>query len=143
MEPTLPYIAGFFDGEGCVGIYTADKGQHYLKVQLTQNESPEALYLFGKLCSLFGGATSRQLTKTGRTKLNWQVSSAKAAVFLNAVMPFLVMKAEQARVAVGWETSRPKATRGPGGWLVRDPDPQDALAAQLLKDLKKACPAPR
>lgn len=33
----IEYLAGFFDGEGSVGIYTNGRGLFHLRTQLTQN----------------------------------------------------------------------------------------------------------
>lgn len=134
----LPYIAGFFDGEGSIGLYTSGGRLHYLKVQLAQNETNSSRRVLELICERFGGFISRQVTATGRTKLNWQVSSAKAAVFLRTIQPFLILKAEQAWIATEWEQNRPKAVRGPRGWFLRERDPHDVEVAQVLKDLKKS-----
>lgn len=42
------YIAGFFDGEGSIGIYKNGRGMHYLRTQLTQNSSITSL-LFSRV----------------------------------------------------------------------------------------------
>lgn len=137
MDLALAYVAGFFDGEGCVGLYTSGDRLHYLKVQLTQNESAESLRLLNQLQASFGGWVSRQITRTGRTKLNWQISSTKAASFLRTLLPHLILKQEQARIAVQWEEGRPKAVRGPRGWFSREQSLNDVHVAQLLKSLKR------
>jgi hypothetical protein len=92
------YIAGFFDGEGCIGIYTAGTVWYQLGVQL--NNDP-------------------------------------AAAFLRTILSFLVLKAEQARIGIEWQETRPKTVRGPRGWPVRIPRAEDTEAAALLKKLKR------
>jgi hypothetical protein len=44
----LSYLAGFFDGEGSVGIYSSNKQFNHacLRVQLKQNESKEIVEVF-------------------------------------------------------------------------------------------------
>lgn len=131
------YIAGFFDGEGCIGIYTAGTVWYQLRVQLTQNKTPCSLMILEQLQTRFGGAVSRQITATERIKLNWQVNNDPAAAFLRTILSFLVLKAEQARIGIEWQETRPNTVRGPRGWPVRIPRAEDAEAAALLKKLKR------
>lgn len=135
------YIAGFFDGEGHIGVYTrSDAGRTCsLRTQLTQNEASWSWQILTELRDRFGGNVSIQPTLSGGTKLNWQLNSDKAANFLATILPHLVIKREQAEVACAWQRSRPPMTRDARGRIVhanpRDVA-RDVAVSQLVKLLK-------
>jgi hypothetical protein len=95
------YIAGFFDGEGSVGVYRNGRGTYHLRTQLTQNVSPLVTELLMGLREEFGGNLSKQRTTHG-VKYNWQLNSGKAVTFLATIEPMLLLKKEQANVAIAW-----------------------------------------
>ena len=111
------YIAGFFDGEGCVAVYkSAGKHNSYgLRTQLAQNKTPESTFLFSILKDTFGGNLSEQVTLTKRIKYNWQLNGDKAVAFLEFILPHTIMKGEQIRLAIDWQRSRPKMIRNAKG----------------------------
>lgn len=134
----LGYIAGFFDGEGCIGIYpNGHKASVCIRVQVTQNESTSTKEMFESFRKHFGGSVSRQKTKSNRWKLNWQLSGDKAIAFINQVRARLVVKKEQAELVVAWTKSRPRLQRNARGHPVRTLREFDRKLVQLLKLLKK------
>lgn len=101
MRQGLAYTAGFFDGEGSVGVYKNGRGTYHLRTQLVQNVSPESIRLLETLVSKWGGNGSIQTTKaTGKKKYNWQLNARKAAAFLRDILPFSTIKEKQIRVAL-------------------------------------------
>jgi intein-encoded DNA endonuclease-like protein len=59
------YIAGFFDGEGCVGISTRGRGKHpYLRVSVT-NTNKEILLL---MKAQFGGFLTQEKARGSRER---------------------------------------------------------------------------
>lgn len=135
---SLPYVAGFFDGEGSIGIYKAYyRGKcvgYRLRTQLCQNRGEEANELMEQLSATFGGSASTQ-----QKKLNWQLNAEKAADFLSQILPHLRMKKLQAEVAIAWQKSRPKVVRFPDGVKRFEVDPDvefDAKVSELMKALK-------
>jgi len=88
----LAYIAGFFDGEGSVGIY---KGKHgnIFKVAVGQMDTRP----IRDLVNIFGGSVT--LKKDNNISV-WQASTLYAYAFLKAVRPYLVVKASQADVFI-------------------------------------------
>lgn len=133
------YVAGFFDGEGCVGVYrnTSPSLSYYLSTQLTQNRSVAANSIMKHLTETYGGNVSEQITATGRVKLNWQLAGDKAASFLEDVLPFLVLKKGQAELAVEWQRSRPKPSRDAKGRIVSTARTEDYAVAVAIKEMKK------
>lgn len=135
---SIPYVAGFFDGEGSIGIYKAYyRGNcvgYRLRTQLCQNRGEEANELMAQLSATFGGSASNQ-----QKKLNWQLNSEKAAEFLRQILPYLRMKKIQAEVAIAWQEARPKVIRFPDGVKRFEVDSDvefDAKVSELMKALK-------
>lgn len=105
MKPSMEYIAGYFDGEGCVGLYQ-NKGSKCSRYK-SGFKSPSWIRQIGitntykpilEHCKrLFGGRLYPQ-SKIGRNKpcYNWTISSKKDIIaFIERVSPFLVEKQPQ------------------------------------------------
>lgn len=102
-EYWLPYIAGFFDGEGCIHV-NKSKGEwnkqyrprYSLRVTLVQKFS-QCLYW---IAGLFGGyIANHQRSKIG---CRWMTTDNKAGYFLEAILPYLRIKQQQARVGTAF-----------------------------------------
>jgi hypothetical protein len=107
MEVSNQYWAGLFDGEGCV---TPNKyvsrihNQKFIvaiRVSVTQKE-PMVCYLLQKV---FGGAirTQKQTTMGGfKTHITrWECGKAEEVMnFLNAIKPYVIIKAVEIAVAL-------------------------------------------
>jgi hypothetical protein len=118
MYLSLPYIAGFFDGEGSVGVYCRkDRSCFHLRTQLVQNASAVSIQIMDSLVLRFGGHYTRKPSKEGRFKLNWQLSSDNAARFLSQIEPYLLLKRPQVNLALAWQRSRPVQTRRANGQI--------------------------
>lgn len=89
-ELAIPYVAGFFDADGCVMIrkraYTicAEASQKYPAIC-------EALQ------RQFGGSIYKG---KGREQYTWHLGSLKAVEFLRKVLPYLVHKKRQAEIVI-------------------------------------------
>lgn len=130
------YIAGFFDGEGSIGIYTTGKKSLHLRVQLVQGYA--GYNILHELKSRFGGNLSKAKSISGNDKFNWQLNSQPAMQFLIWLEPKLQLKKDQARIGIIWEQTRPKMSRDVRGRVVPiKPDNIDLKAADTLKLLKK------
>lgn len=134
----LSYVAGFFDGEGCVRVARNGGRGFTLSAQITQNEHATSTALFAELKDTFGGSISKQTAL--RTKLNWQVTGQNALGFLSAILPYLRLKGDQARVAVDWFSKREPVTRSATGRIVQRSDRQFAIDLAVhdrLRAMKK------
>lgn len=104
----IAYIAGFFDGEGCVRIKKANQGgnSYYLIAHIT-NTNPVILK---KVQDLFGGNT--RLQEKGRNKpiYNWYITSSEANDFLKTLQPFLIEKKSQAELGIKFHENKEKMT---------------------------------
>ena len=95
------WIAGFFDGEGCLSMSFSptatsyqNRGQHRLTISLTQNDRAPLDWV----SSIFGG---RVRAYSGRKSHQWHLTGLdKQRAFLYAVLPYLRVKKRQAELAI-------------------------------------------
>ena len=106
------YLAGFFDGEGSVGVYASGRNRSYcLRAQITQVRTLETERLLLEMANRFGGSVSTFNKRLRRDALGWQASGDNAAAFLEFILPHLLLKREQAKVAIDYQRVRPRPTR--------------------------------
>ncbi len=101
----LAYMAGIFDGEGCVQIVkrTDRNGQHSLRVSLEMaNEYIPSLLKFH-----FGGSVhKRDLQSRGwQTQWHWVAVSNRAKLFIEAILPYLKLKRNEAELGLKFQSS--------------------------------------
>lgn len=105
MSNTWPYLAGILDGEGCICLYRAKRTDCYhcsLQVMIYNT----SLTLMKWLVKNVGGryytrSESGYGGKPGKTQYVWHPSGRKnREEFLLGVLPYLVIKVEQAKVAL-------------------------------------------
>jgi len=96
----LAYAAGAIDGEGCIGLHrTGNKSRPSVGLRLSVfNTDPRLPY---RMQDLFGGNVYVSKRPLGHKPLHeWVLLSAKAADVLKKVYPYLVIKKEQADIAL-------------------------------------------
>ncbi len=103
----LSYIAGFFDGEGDVGIiYTKSSGWGYyqMRVHVTNTDG----IVPNRLKELFGGSISvrARCNPLHKVPYVWSASGNIASQFLYAIQPYLRQKWEHAEVALEFQRSQ-------------------------------------
>lgn len=109
QSEALAYTAGFFDGEGTIVIDTKNPSlkwkrkspSHSVRVSLTNTDAQSVC----DLLTLFGGHVSKVAKQAEHHKQawRWKISSRKATAFLALVEPYLVIKQEQAKVALEFQ----------------------------------------
>jgi len=94
----VAYIAGLFDGEGCVRIKHANQGgnSYYVIAHITNTNKK----MLDKVEGLFGGNTRIQEKGRNKKVYNWYITSSEASDFLKVLSPFLIEKEEQAKLAI-------------------------------------------
>jgi len=118
------YIAGFFDGEGSVGLYASSKARRYnLRACLTQVRSTESDQLFELILKLFGGKLyySRQYKPQHRPAMMWSLYGDAAANFLKVLRPYLRLKRRDVDLVISWQKkfgSSKQHKKDPNGWAV-------------------------
>lgn len=93
VSEKLAYLAGLIDGEGC--IYINEKSGLSLSVT---NSDPTPLLFFKEF--FVCGAVFKVSPKVNLTVWRWNITGESARSILRAVLPFLIIKQEQARAAL-------------------------------------------
>lgn len=102
FDVSLDYAAGIIDGEGTIG-FSYDKGKDALsiniRVSMTTPIIPELLH------SKFGGFLVKWKEKRAnrRDLTTWAIKSIKAKDFLLLITPHLILKRNQAMLALYYE----------------------------------------
>ena len=120
MKITTEYIAGFFDGEGSIGFYGKRLS---LRACITQARTPESDRLFRRLQSRYGGSIyyAKRYKPSHRPSMMWSVFANVAVRFLGDIVDSLVLKKNQALLAMRWQRARstkPRARDASGGPFV-------------------------
>ncbi len=104
LETSLEYLAGFFDGEGCVCITKSSRPpfgthQYILHVSVTQVD-PRPLYAFQ---ARFGGHVYTQ----GKTRrgMQWTITAKRAVPVLEVLLPHLVVKRADAEIGIAFQAA--------------------------------------
>jgi hypothetical protein len=140
----LPYLAGFFDGEGTVAIYRQNTQQsensYFLYVSISQKKSRASLLVAKYLLATFGGSLYEWTTKSKSIMWSWQLSRDNAVPFLQQMKPYTFIKFEQIVVALNWQRKKIRLKSGP----LSESDPKTVAylretkrVTKLLRDLKK------
>ena len=106
-NPSKEYIAGFFDGEGCIRVAhnRKDSGSG-IHVFITNTFKP----ILDQIQSLYGGRVSLRSKSNPkhRTCYQWRISNRiQALVFLSDMEPLLIEKKAQARLGIEFCTLDP------------------------------------
>lgn len=141
-EKEKAYLAGFFDGEGCVYIGKQNPKhtpvpQHILQVIISQSNESVMRYWQERLGV---GVIKEKKYKRDKRKnsYQWFMSAAQAEEFLRLILPYLRIKAPQAEIAL--EYRKTKGKRGGKGRGIRTTEAilkrRDELTFEL-KEMKK------
>lgn len=108
----LAYVAGFFDGEGCVYLNALKNGGASLRVKISQKDKRPLEYIR----SIFGGSVCVSRNKKWATECwNWSVSAAQGERFLKLVQPFCLVKKEAIEIGLEYcSIKRPVSRPGIG-----------------------------
>lgn len=100
----IAYIAGFFDGEGCIRLKQSNQNEpsYYVIAHITNSNRA----ILEHVQDLFGGAIRTQERTPNKTVHNWCITSAEAVDFLETLSPFLREKLEEARLAIKYHAEK-------------------------------------
>jgi hypothetical protein len=136
----LIWAAGFFDGEGCIGVARSKKGKPcvYYSIQITAFQNMRApLDIFRQL----PGGTIRYSTTHSTGGWVWQLSGRNLKLALEKMLPFLVVKREQAQIGIAFQGRKmPKGVKYVDGVEARRLDHQDWERMRALKVIKGGQP---
>lgn len=138
-ELSLQYIAGFFDGEGSIGIYSRKDRYNgaCLRTQLTQNKTKESLFILSELKNKYGGNLSEQKTLSGGIKYNWQLNPKGVKQFLEDIEPHLICKKTQAKLALYWLKNKPNIKRDGHGRVVKFISKEIEFTNKIIRLMKE------
>ena len=115
------WAAGFFEGEGSIGIRfrrirvgrKVDVPEYSLTCQLNQVRT--AAEAVEELRALYGGSLMRVLKKNpnAREQVQWTIVSRQAAVFLTAIRPYVRSRNVLEKIAVALDFQAHKRQGGP------------------------------
>lgn len=100
-DAELGYLAGLIDGEGCINISSVQKRYYVLQVITVQTNE----YLLDHWQKRTGLGTIHHMARrkgdlNHSERWHWHCSSNAAVVLLEMLQPYLVLKSEEARVAL-------------------------------------------
>lgn len=109
-ESNLSYLAGLFDGKGCIQIIHSlpQKGkrteQHTLICTVNNTEQEAAKYYH----IAFGGRVNfkKSNNPNHKNQWTWAISSNQAKEFLDRIKPYLRLKLDQAECAIAFQSFR-------------------------------------
>lgn len=128
----LIYLAGLFDGEGCVSISKRYNGEHATKrqgnlfviIKLTDYDT------IAWLKDNFGGSVSvPRMHGNRKQQYAWALGASSAADLLYDILPFLKIKSKQAMIGIDWQ-----ATVKPSGGWASISKPKYSLPEQEWRD---------
>jgi len=140
----LAYLAGIFDGEGCIVIHKRKTGKgilhpgYHIEVNLANTNE----WIVRQFQFSFGGNIylRKKQTCQSRTIWAWQVSARKALDFLAVIKAYLKLKRAQAEIAITFQSSK---TRG-GSRPLSEKELAVAEASKILiSNLNKGKKAPK
>ena len=119
-EAQKAYLAGFFDGEGCIHIarYSIDTKRRgkspFFQLSLILGNTDKTI--LEHIRSIFG-AGNIQCTKgkndKTRSYYQWRIHGRKALEFLELLKPYLILKKEEAALAIEFQSGKLNTMRGP------------------------------
>ncbi len=99
----LAYVAGLFDGEGCIQIIkTNGKGRGLYNLRCSLEMTNEGLPRLLQVC-FGGGCRRRNLPSPRQNQWEWTTLSRMAYSFLKAIYPYLRLKKSEADVAIEFQ----------------------------------------
>lgn len=95
---TIEYLAGFFDGEGCITVVGSKPPSVNLIVSIAQTE----LQILTEIRECFGGYLYPKVRRSAKHNQAWELRwvSRSAIEFLEKVYPFLKVKQLQAKIVL-------------------------------------------
>jgi len=110
---SVEYLAGFFDGEGCISIMRFGKSSYRVRLQVKQrSDRIQVLRLFQLA---FGGTVNYRSClhsfSMSKPQVVWGLNS-RCSVALEAMLPFLILKKAEAKMALAFIATNPNCHYG-------------------------------
>jgi len=125
------YIAGLFDGEGCIHISKRKSGYYQLRI-VVSNTNEMIIRWLG--FAFTGCVWGKKPKGNRRASWTWGVSDRKAEAFLKLIHPYLILKKPEAELA--FKFMQTKVPQNSGGKIPPQTVLQEAQRV-LMQALKK------
>lgn len=99
----IAYLAGFFDGEGCIRIKKPTTGSAFHIIAHVTNSNKSIL---DRYVVLFGGKVRKQERSPNKTIYNYYVTCSEAVDMLKILKVFLVEKVKQTEYAIWFHAEK-------------------------------------
>lgn len=95
MDMKFAYIAGFFDGEGCIHVI-----KPRLNLRLSASNTDQHPLNF--MCEILGGSVNKKSESCGNRKAcyQWLCNGVMASEALEKLLPYLIVKKERALLCI-------------------------------------------
>ena len=143
-EFKIAWAAGIMDGEGCVGVRWNKKRKSFTLVVSVTNTDPRMLITLKRM---FGGsiqlAHSKNYKPHYKTTWGWFLVSTGACAMLQTVLPHLVVKRDQAELAITFQGMHRKRGGAIGKAIEGNAEllEKQAWLSRRLSDMKHEIPA--
>lgn len=140
----LAYMAGLFDGEGCVHIARIHTKKRNLTYQLVCKISMYSLSTLETFETNFGGSIRKETIHETSNKYgllhSWAIWGNSSISFLKQLMPYLCIKKAEANLAIEFQSK--KAIGANKGRWGNSPKTQEVIALEgqqylLMRSLKR------
>jgi len=145
-ETELAYIAGLFDGEGCIHIEKRHPSlkqrtvnpQYILQIAITNGDILALQWIQGELGCKLKLQNPKLIREGYKPTWKWYASAKEAYRVLIILLPFLRIKDKEAKEAIAFQEFLSKSSKGYGG----KPKPQCELrvldeAYRTLREYKQ------
>jgi hypothetical protein len=138
-EVDKAYLAGFFDGEGCVGYYDAAKSYShrpaYFHASVSVcNTDPRAILWIKKITGMGKSKIIRFTDGKRRVAYQWQIGKkADILLFLHTIRPYLRVKDTQVDVLLAHLATEDAYTKKHGSVTPEIVESRQHVADQLKK----------
>ena len=113
QEALDSYAAGMVDGEGCIRLCKGwskrdQKYRYVIRITVTQKDYRIPLWLIKN----YGGNFYKHMMKPAMLKVyRWTLSGQTAKPFIERILPYLILKKDQAELALDVLSKAPKSGR--------------------------------
>ena len=135
-QTELAYLAGFFDGEGTIGVYRLRPNSAGNKFSFSVSAAGVNPLPLLKLRGYFGGSlvSLNQEKRLGKKIFwQWKICCKEAEFFLRSVLDYLIIKKEEAILALAFRDIRRQKTIP----MAKSDVIEKEIIAKKIKELKK------
>ena len=101
----LIWFAGFFDGEGYIGLHRRNTRLRCLLIEVSGTYFP-AIAKIRDMWQLGSTALMKEAPKSTRPAWKWTAASNDALFILRAIFPYLVVKKREAEIAIPFQETK-------------------------------------